>query len=154
MMKRLVMGLLWGAMVGTVGCSSSPDLAAEVENLSAADRDFAGTTAARGVEGWVANFAEDGVMFQAGAIVRGHAAIEDLMAPAFSDSSYSLWWEPEYAEVSNSADLGYTVGRYESRRVGADGVPLVGTGRYVTIWRRDSAGRWKVVLDIGSPGEQ
>ena len=93
-------------------------------------------------------------MFQAGAIVRGHAAIEDLMAPAFSDSSYSLSWEPEYAEVSSSADFGYTVGRYESRRVGGDGVPLVGTGRYVTIWRRDSDGRWKVVLDIGSASEQ
>jgi ketosteroid isomerase-like protein len=153
-MTRLVLGVLWVAVVGTVGCTSNPDLAAERENLAAADRAFARATAARGVEGWVANFANDGVMFQAGAIVRGHAAIEELMAPAFSDSSYSLSWEPEYVEVASSADLGYTVGRYESRRVGADGVSLVGTGTYVTIWRRDSTGSWKVVLDIGSPDEQ
>lgn len=153
-MRRFVVGVLWVVVMGTVGCSSNPDLAAELENLSAADRAFARATAARGVEGWVANFAEDGVMFQAGAIVRGHAAIGELMAPAFSDSSYSLSWEPEYAEVSRTADLGYTVGRYESRRVGPDGMSLVGTGRYVTIWRRDADGRWKVVLDIGSPDEQ
>lgn len=153
-MKRLLVGALWIAVVGALGCPSHPDLAAELKNLTVADRSFARATAARGVKGWVANFAEDGVMFRAGAIVRGHAEIEELMAPAFSDSSYSLLWEPEYAEVASSADLGYTVGRYESRRVGADGVALVETGRYVTIWRRDSAGRWKVVLDIGSPDEQ
>jgi len=153
-MKPLVSAVLWVALIEAVGCSSHPDQAAELASLTAADREFARATAARGVEGWVANFAEDGVMLRAGAIVRGHAAIEELMAPAFSDSSYSLSWEPEHGEVSASADLGYTVGRYESRRVGPDGSSLLGAGRYVTIWRRDSAGHWKVVLDIGSPDEQ
>ncbi len=139
-----------GLVLALAGCSSTPDMAVELESLKEADRAFNGATAANGAEGWVASFAEDGVMFRAGELVRGHAAIRELMGPAFADPGFSLTWEPTHAEVSSAADLGYTIGRYESRRVGEAGDTVIGTGSYVTIWRRDAGGVWKVVLDIGS----
>jgi ketosteroid isomerase-like protein len=53
--------------------------------------------------------------------------------------------------VSSSADLGYSVGEYQ--RIGKDssGNPTTATGSYVSIWRKQPDGKWKIVLDIGSP---
>jgi ketosteroid isomerase-like protein len=64
-----------------------------------------------------------------------------------------LTWYPSYADVSRSGDLGYTWGRYTltipmARR------PLIQMGTYATIWKRQGAGRWKVVLDGGHPDGQ
>jgi ketosteroid isomerase-like protein len=63
----------------------------------------------------------------------------------------TLTWKPSQADVSTSGDLGYTWGRYEYRDRAADGRSVVETGSYVTIWRRQADGSWKVVLDGGTP---
>lgn len=64
-----------------------------------------------------------------------------------------LTWEPAYADVSQSGDLGYTWGRYQLIvPMGKPGSPpLVRHGTYVTIWKRQRGGGWKVVLDGGNP---
>jgi len=64
-------------------------------------------------------------------------------------SSASLKWEPSFVEVSASGELGYTWGRYElvvpMTKLGSP--PLIRRGTYVSIWRRQLNGKWKVVLD-------
>lgn len=65
----------------------------------------------------------------------------------------TLKWEPAFVDVSASGDLGYTWGRYILTLPNAikDRGPLVKTGNYVTIWKRQPGGGWKVVLDGGNP---
>jgi ketosteroid isomerase-like protein len=63
----------------------------------------------------------------------------------------TLTWTPTEAEVSQEGDMGYTWGRYQYRDRGANGKVAVETGTYVTIWRRQADGSWKVVLDGGEP---
>jgi ketosteroid isomerase-like protein len=63
----------------------------------------------------------------------------------------TLTWTPTEAEVSQGGDMGYTWGRYEYRDRPASGKMTVETGTYVTIWRRQADGSWKVVLDGGEP---
>ncbi len=70
--------------------------------------------------------------------------------PAFADSSFRLEWEPEEARVEASGKLGWTWGRYNSRSIGADGVEKVGRGKFLTVWRRNAEGVWKVEADIGN----
>jgi ketosteroid isomerase-like protein len=62
----------------------------------------------------------------------------------------TLSWKPSFAAASAAGDLGYTWGRYEYRDKAADGRPIVQTGTYVTVWRRQADGSWKVVLDGGT----
>jgi ketosteroid isomerase-like protein len=64
-----------------------------------------------------------------------------------------LTWYPSYADVSESGDLGYTWGRY-TLTVPMARKPLVQMGTYVTIWKREVGGGWKVVLDGGHPDGQ
>ncbi len=57
-----------------------------------------------------------------------------------------LEWTPQYAQVSERGDMGWTWGRSVSTR--ADGTRR--PGRYVTIWRRNFDGEWRFVADIGN----
>ena len=144
-MIRLV---LLGICAGVAACATSSG-GVSADAIMDADREFARATAESGVDGWVSFFAEDGAMIGETQVV-GHDAIRAFMGPAFADSTFSLQWEPAQAEVATSGDLGYTVGRYEARRMGPDGQPVRQTGSYLTVWKRGADGSWKVALDIGS----
>ena len=57
------------------------------------------------------------------------------------------WW-PTYADVSRAGDMGWTTGPFELREKPTDEKPA-GTGHFFTIWRKQSDGAWKWVLDLG-----
>ncbi len=130
---------------GAVNKATSPDA------LIKADRDFDGVTAEKGIDGWVSFFAEEGMQLTPEGNIKGHEAIRAYMGPAFARPGFSLRWKPTFADIGASGDLGYTTGTYESRGTDAQGNPVVRTGRYVSIWKKQKDGSWKVVLDTGSP---
>ena len=57
----------------------------------------------------------------------------------------TLSWEPFKAEASISGDIGYTLGNW--KYITKD---TILNGNYYTIWKRQSDGSWKVVLDGGN----
>lgn len=139
-------------LAAACGDGSAPaDLQELRSALMQADRDFNQATQERGADGWVSFFAEDGAMIGEGVgEIRGTEAIREAVAP-LSDPAFTLTWDPIRADVSACGDLGYTVGRYTSRRVGEDGETTSQEGLYVSIWRLQPDGRWKVVMDLGNP---
>ncbi len=130
-----------------LACAPAPDPAVLME----ADRAFADAVARDGAAAWVAWFDEDGAMIQAGAgEVRGRAAIRDAVA-YLDRPGVSLRWEPDRADIAASGDLGWTTGTYAYEAAGPDGATVRSRGRYVSIWRLQPDGSWKVVMDLGSP---
>ena len=110
---------------------------------------FAKDVAEKGGEGFAAWFADDGVTLGNGAApVVGKAAIEK--STNWSPRDYQLTWTPTDAVMGPSGDIGYTWGHFEGRSKDANGNPVTTTGRYITIWRKQADGGWKVVLDAGS----
>ncbi len=149
--------IVWGAVsrvallgLMAVGCRAMADTsgAREIRN---ADIAFAKATAERGAEGWTSYFAEDGVMFQPGGVIAGRDSIRAVVTRWFADDHFGLTWEPTNAEVAESGDLGYTFGRYHTTGRDATGNAVQVTGSYVTVWRKQADGSWKVALDIGNP---
>ncbi len=65
------------------------------------------------------------------------------------DSTYTLTWQPLFADIAASGDLGYTYGRFllKEKRSGEEA-----EGTYCTIWKRQGDGSWKYVLDTGNSG--
>jgi ketosteroid isomerase-like protein len=59
-----------------------------------------------------------------------------------------LIWEPEFAEVAASGDLGYTTGPWEYRPAPERNQPT-SYGHFNSIWKREASGGWRVVVDIG-----
>jgi len=131
------------------GCARSADVAAGRATLLDVDRAFSRNTAERRADGWVESFAESGAIIRPAGTITGKAAIREQMTKDFADTSFSLSWEPQRADVGAAGDLGYTVGRYEARFRDARGGPVLRTGRYLTVWKKQADGSWKVVQDIG-----
>jgi ketosteroid isomerase-like protein len=65
------------------------------------------------------------------------------------ESKVSLSWYPAVAMAAEAGDLGYTTGPYEFRAKGPDDTE-VSYGSFVSVWRRQKDGSWKVVLDTGA----
>ncbi len=79
--------------------------------------------------------------------IAGADAIDYLIQQ--NDSAYTLKWEPKYGAVAQSGELGYTYGIYALTPSQKD-TTIFGT--YVSIWKKDSKGIWKYVLDSGNEG--
>jgi ketosteroid isomerase-like protein len=110
---------------------------------------FARDVAERGGTAFAEWFAEDGVtLSNGGAPVVGRVAI--AKSTTWSPKNYQLTWTPTDAVMGPSGDMGYTWGHYEGHSKDANGNPVTTSGRYITIWRKQPDGNWKVALDAGS----
>ena len=141
--------MVWLLLVIAACRPAGPD--SDPSELLAADMAFDAAVQEGGSEAWVQWFAEDGAMVQEGAgEILGRAALRE--AAAFLDlPGVSLRWVPRRADIAASGDLGWTTGDYVSESVGEDGVVVRGQGVYVSIWRRQADGAWRVVMDLGNP---
>jgi ketosteroid isomerase-like protein len=52
--------------------------------------------------------------------------------------------------MSPAGDMGYTWGHYEGHAKDKSGNAVTTSGRYMTIWRKQPDGQWKVALDSSS----
>lgn len=132
------------------GQQPAADLESAKRAIRIADLELAKAVADRSLQSFVALVDDDAVFFGK-EVSRGRDAVSKAWLPYFTDRSLFLKWHPTQVEVSSSADLGYSIGEYQ--RIGKDrsGNPETATGSYVSIWRKQPDGKWKVVLDIGSP---
>lgn len=150
LVARVAVGAL--ALAASAGCAAAgpppPSLPELRASLEKAELDFAADTEARGVEGWVAAFADDGAQLGAkGTATRGKERIRAAMGPVLA--RFRILWKPTLVEVSPAGDMGYTYGQYEVRR--RDGTPeVLERGAYMSVWRREADGHWKVIADMGS----
>jgi ketosteroid isomerase-like protein len=114
------------------------------------DRDFAKAGVAKNIESFMSYIAEDVRFYSTGVMRTGKAAFREGWAKGFADPNWSITWAPLYAEAGKSADLGYSTGSFEIHDKSSDSTSVVRKGSYVTIWRKQPDGTWKVALDIGS----
>jgi ketosteroid isomerase-like protein len=151
-MKRmwLTCGVLFVAGVVTVGRSALR--AANRDALLAADRAFDSATSAKKIDGFSSFLADNVSTLRADQpVLRGKAALQQEWKGLLENKSISLRWRPISAEISKSGDLGYTVGSYTITRTDDKGSAIVGTGKYLTVWRLQMDSSWKVEFDTGVP---
>jgi ketosteroid isomerase-like protein len=115
-----------------------------------ADLRFARETSAKGLEGWLNFFDEEATIFpESGPMITGLPAIRAYYARTGFDPG-GLSWKPDHADVAASGDLGYTYGTWTFYGPREKGAPVLGRGKYVTIWHKRPDGSWKVIADIGN----
>jgi ketosteroid isomerase-like protein len=110
---------------------------------------FAKDVAEKGGAAFALWCAPDAVLLGNGAApVVGRVAIEK--SASWLPKDYQLTWTATDATMGPSGDMGYTWGHFEGRSKDANGNPVVTSGRYMTIWRKEADGNWKFVLDAGA----
>jgi hypothetical protein len=101
-----------------------------------------------------ARFAKD-VLARGGAALGNGAApvigrVAIMKSANWDPKVYQLTWTPTEAVLGPSGDIGYTWGHFEGHSKDANGNPVTTAGRYITIWRKQPNGDWKVILDAGA----
>jgi ketosteroid isomerase-like protein len=128
---------------------TSPGLTPQVAFLFDLEAKFARDTAQGGGPAFAKWFADDAVELANGeAPVIGQAAI--AAGTTWKPSDYQLTWTPDGGRMSASGDMGFTWGHYEGRAKDRDGTPILDSGRYMTVWKKQPDGSWKVALDASN----
>jgi ketosteroid isomerase-like protein len=130
---------------------TNPGLSPEVEFLYQLEVKFAADTAKGGGAAFSSWFAPDAVTLGNGkAPVVGHDAI--AASATWSPDAYQLTWTPEGARMGPAGDMGFTWGHYQGMSKDAQGSTAKTTGRYMTVWKKQPDGSWKVALDASNEG--
>ena len=128
---------------------SDPSLSPGTAFLFDLEAKFAKATAAGGGSAFSSFFAEDAVTLANGkAPVVGWPAIRKQAT--WSPKEYQLTWTPDAARMSSDGDMGFTWGHYDGRSIDANGNPIMTSGRYFTVWKKQSDGSWKVEMDASN----
>ena len=127
-----------------------PDAAADKAALLRVDEEFSADAQRVGVaEAFARYAAPDARMLPQGKdVVSGLDAVRRQMAGFPAKATLS--WKPFHADVAASGDLGYTLGTYELRGTDDTGKTQVSYGKYCSVWRKQSDGKWKWVVDVGT----
>lgn len=128
---------------------TNPGLTPQLSFLYGLEAKFARDTAQGGGPAFAKWFAADAVELSNGkAPVIGEAAI--AAGANWTPEQYQLTWTPEGGRMSPSGDMGFTWGHYEGRSKDRDGTAIVTSGRYMTVWKKQPDGSWKVALDASN----
>jgi ketosteroid isomerase-like protein len=138
--------LLAAAAAVAAGCASLPETAMSPDapaSLAAAETAFASQSVREGMRAaFLAWLAPDATLFRNGP-VNGPAVIA-----AEPDPPIVLDWRPAYVEVAASGELGLSTGPWKMTRRG-DPSAAPRHGQFVSVWKRDAAGAWRVRVDLG-----
>lgn len=128
-------------------CAPSVDV--ERERTALLDADQAWSQTPPDVEKFVSFFVPDASFLPPDMpIAQGTDAIRKVTSTLVALPGFSIKWAPSKADVAGSGDLGYTQGTYALTVNDPSGAPMTTVGKYVTMWRKQADGSWKVVADI------
>ena len=150
-MRKLILAL---ALL-PLACAPKVDLEAEKQQLLALDSAFSALCVDKGMTVAFLKYADKNVVeLNEGS----HPAIGiEALARRYrnlDNSKFVMSWKPLRCQIASSADLGYTFGDWQMHLASPNGTDTVVYGNYFTVWKKQSNGQWKFVLDggNGTPG--
>lgn len=148
-MRRLTSILLMLLCFYASALAQDGKMSSAQRELVEAERAFAKYCVENGIaEAWMEFFTDDGIIFKPGPVNSKEWYRKRLPTP--KPLAATLNWEPRYGDVSKAGDLGYNIGPWNY--VNNSGKESAVHGYYMSIWRREPDGRWKVALDFGTGG--
>jgi Ketosteroid isomerase homolog len=119
------------------------------EAIRAADQGWARVFGAKDLKASVDYCADDASFMSPNSPAAvGKQAISQSFAFFFSLPDIKLTWHPTKIEVARSGELGYSSGAYEMSFKDPAGKAATDKGKYVTVWKKQQDGSWKVIYDI------
>lgn len=96
-------------------------------------------------------FAPDGVMLRRnGKTAKGPQEILEHMKPVLESAGKGVKATVTTVGLWLDGEIAYETGKY-SYAFQEKGQPTTDVGRYVTIWKRQPDGSWKIIMDMGVP---
>lgn len=142
--------LLISFFLPVIACNSATknETAIARSAIIRAEKEFEQMVREKGIAEGFAFFADSFAVIkrEKDSLIFGRAAIRNYYAnPAFKSASVS--WAPDFTAVANSADFGYTYGRYTWSITDSNGVQSQQQGVFHTVWKKQLDGAWRYVWD-------
>lgn len=137
----LVAAVLLAAHCG--GCSAPLPQKSALETLLDTERAFSNSSQTDGMKAaFLSYLDDDSILF------RPHPVNGKDYLSGRRETGIQLSWKPIRAGVARSGELGWTTGPYRVEPLEEGGLPL--HGYFVSVWRRQGDGVWRVVVDLGT----
>ncbi len=144
---RLVLAAAVAFVIGACATPQTPRRATDAgrESVAASERAFARQSVEHGMRAaFLEYFADDGINFAPGP---GNTR-ERFRARPDAIEPFVLDWHPAITAVARAGDLGFTTGPFTiTGRAPAVREPAQGV--FLSVWRRQADGNWRVIVDGG-----
>lgn len=139
--------LLVLGMVSVIAAAKSGSSAADA--IKAADQQWAAAAAAKDLDKSVSFCGLDAAILVPNApAAEGPDAIRKWFQDVFNIPGFKLLWQATESAAAKSGDLGYSRGTYELSYTDPSGKSVSDHGKYITVWKKQADGSWKVLRDI------
>ncbi len=99
-------------------------------------------------------YASDAVLATPGRTAQGSDAVNKAIGDDMADPAFKLSFTNERTDVAASGDLAWTSGSFQVSFTNPQTKQVEnGQGTYVTVFRKQADGSWKVVADVATPRE-
>lgn len=134
-------------------CQENKDKISELQKIMDTDKEFSDYAQKNGLAEAFFEYADSNAIKLPGKghPIKGKVAIKNSMP---TSRNVSLIWEPLLGEISESCDLGYTLGKWVFILKDSTGNEQKGYGYYVSIWKKQKDGSWKWVIDLGNQSDE
>ncbi|PKA84405.1 ketosteroid isomerase-like protein [Ulvibacter sp. MAR_2010_11] len=128
-----------------------PDVEKEGQELMQLSREWSDVAATGDVDKTVSYWSDDAVFIASGQpTLRGKENLRAMVEDMSKIPGFKISWEPESVSVSESGDMAYLIENNSVTVNDTLGNPVTTTNRVVTIWKKDSLGNWKNVLEASA----
>jgi ketosteroid isomerase-like protein len=143
--KKLIFGFL---LMPTFIFAQTESQKSALKKMIETEKAFAQTSLDKGTKNAFVEFlSKDAIVFDKGNAVNGQEYWQK------SDFKNLLTWQPTFAEIAISEELGYTVGNLQVRNLTGEGLPVsdkpTAHGSFFTLWKKQPDDTWKVAFDFG-----
>jgi ketosteroid isomerase-like protein len=143
-LMRLKKALLSVLTVGVLHTAEAQFVNADLNAMIAAEMSFARMAKEKNTRDAFLHFLhDDAVTVDAGGPVTGKERLRKQ-----PPNASLLSWEVTFGDISSGGDLGYDTGPWKFYANRADSIP-VAWGHFHSIWKKQSDGNWKNMLDFG-----
>jgi ketosteroid isomerase-like protein len=157
MKQKTLFGLAASVLLWTAGCTQAPPPVidtrdADIKAIKDADAAEAKDMADKAFDKMVSYYADNATLYTPGAPAAvGKPAIEAL-SKTLRDIDLELKFSSGKVDVAKNGDLGYVQGTYtETAMDPKTKRRSMEKGNYVTIYKRQTDGGWKIIEDINTP---
>lgn len=148
LLQRIVTTFVFSLLAAVPALAQTSQKASAEDAVRAADAAWLKAYQAKDVDKSVAFLDENASMLAPNTpIATGKAAISKLIAGELALQDSKIRWHPDKAGVAQSGELGYTSGFYDWSFKDKSGKVISDTGKYLTVWKKQADGKWKVLFD-------
>jgi ketosteroid isomerase-like protein len=154
MLRRTGLLVLFFLVSLTTACqtqTAADTRASDEATLRNLDSEWSKAAGARDVDKTVSYYAADAIVMPPNIpALTTKEAIRGLWQSMLGSPGFSGGWNATRVEVARAGDLAYVSGTYEFTERDAGGGPMTDKGKFLEVWKKQSDGSWKCVVDMFS----